>query len=75
MFYFPESSPPELIAVTTTRRAGAEDGQCGPHVRGRLLFDGAYLQSTGAAVDQGIVAAALLWLAAEAENLEEKRRC
>jgi hypothetical protein len=74
MFYFLESSPPELTAVTATPHAGAEDGRSGQHVRGRLLFDGVYLQSTGAAVDQSVVAATWLWLATETEDIKEKRR-
>jgi len=48
----------ELAAVVATGRAGAKDGRSGPKVKGRLLFDGVYLQGVGMGVDHGVVAAA-----------------
>jgi hypothetical protein len=54
----------ELAEVVATGRAGAKDGRSGPHVKGRLLFDGVYLQGAGVAVDHGVVAAAGVGLVA-----------
>jgi hypothetical protein len=48
----------KLAAVVATGRAGAKDGRSGPKVKGRLFFDGVYLQGAGVGVDQGVVAAA-----------------
>ena len=58
----------ELAAVVATGRTSAKDGRSGQHVKGRLLFDGVYLQSTGATIYQGVVAAAYVNLVA-AESL------
>jgi hypothetical protein len=48
----------ELAAVVATGRARAKDGRSGPKVKGRLLFDGVYLQGAGMGVNHGVVAAA-----------------